>query len=317
MLRIVSHIESLLVVHDCVIVPRFGGFVLCAASASYRANEHLFCPRHREISFNTTLRYNDGLLTEAYMKMYGVDYHKAYRMVEDDVDEIKNMLYRGTEVFLGAIGSFSLGKENQIIFHSSGSGFQSMESYGLHAFQLKTLQVLQREEAIHLSENKKTGEGNVFYIPINRRWIQGIAGVAAAIAMFLVVSIPVKQIDTEVYTANFIPTEAISASNPSVIQPTSSAVVSSPVPVQKKAVLPQQKNKDVYYVVVSSMNSEKQADAFISQMDRSIFKNVDKLVETQKVRVYAAKFNNREKADVYMNKLRENPKYKDAWVYIP
>ena len=33
MLRIVTHIERLLLVHDCVIVPKFGGFVLQAVPA--------------------------------------------------------------------------------------------------------------------------------------------------------------------------------------------------------------------------------------------------------------------------------------------
>lgn len=312
-------------VHDCVIVPRFGGFVLREVSASWRANENLFCPMHREISFNTTLRYNDGLLTEAYMKAYKVDFQKACRMIEDDVDEIKNGLYRGVKVELGPIGFISLGKENQLIFRSTDSGYNSMGSYGLPSFQLKTVQALQREEAALLVAGRKAEKDNVFYIPVNRRWLQGIAGVAAAVALFLVISTPVKQVNTDAYTANFIPVEVIAAHKPAAVVATPAATIETPAPVVKKVVQqkpeeqpkPVLQSKDLFYVVVSSMNSAKQADAFISQMDRSVFKHVDKLVEAKKVRVYAAKFDNREKADTYMAKLRKNPKYKDAWVYIP
>lgn len=316
MLRIVSHLDCLLMMHDCVIVPRFGGFVLHTVPALYRANDHHFRPIQRDIVFNTTLRYNDGLLTESYMKMYGLDYHKAYRMIENDVEEIKTLLHKGQEVELGSIGSFRLGDEGQIVFHPAESGFQCVESYGLSSFKLKTIHDLQREESARLAaEVKKPANDKVLYIPINKKWLRGIAGTAAAVALFLLVSTPVKQIDTNAYTANFIPTEVVLNSKlPSVAITTPTVkeeapVVSTPTPTPA--------TKQLYYVVVSSVNSVKQADMFISQMDKSSFPRVNKLVENKKVRVYTEKFDSREKADTYMAKLRKNPKYQDAWVYIP
>lgn len=320
MLRIVSHLECLLVVHDCVIVPRLGGFVLHAASASYSTKDHFFLPMRREIGFNTTLRYNDGLLTESYMKSYGVDCHKAYRMIEDDADEIKSMLFRGQKVSLGTIGSFSLSTEGQVLFEPVDAGFQSMESYGFSSFGLRTIQELQREQAVVVAEQRKAQGDNVFYIPINKRWLQGIAGVAAAVAMFLIVSTPVKQMDSTAYTANFIPTEVLASgtAKSSVARKVPTEVVTTRKKAESTKVKAEQpKSKDIYYVVVSSLNSVKQADAFIASMDRSVFKRANKLVETKKVRVYADKFDSREKADTYMDKLRKKSKYKDAWVYIP
>ena len=76
MLRIITHIERLLLVHDCVIVPKFGGFVLQTVSAVCNGEEHLFSPQRKEIVFNITLQHNDGLLSESYMQMYGVNYRK-------------------------------------------------------------------------------------------------------------------------------------------------------------------------------------------------------------------------------------------------
>jgi len=301
-------------VHDCVIVPRLGGFVSHMVPASYRASEHIFYPMHKEIVFNTTLRHNDGLLSESYMKIYNVDYHKAYRMVEDDADEIREQLYKDKEVSLGTIGAFRLGNEGQVVFRPLNEGFQSMDSYGLPSFRLKTVQALQRELAVVEAEQKKAESDHVLYIPIKRKWLQSIAGVAAAITMFLVISTPVKQIDTETYTANFIPTEVVATSTVVTPQPTRTTAASV-APVQTRVQQPQ--STDIYYVIVSSVNSVKQADQFIAGMDRSAFKRVDKLVESKKVRVYVEKFNDRDKADAYMAKLRKNPKYKDAWVYIP
>ena len=77
MLRIVTHIERLLLVHDCVIVPKFGGFVLQAVPAVQHMEEHTFRPLRKEIGFNMTLQHNDGLLPESYMQMYAVSYRQA------------------------------------------------------------------------------------------------------------------------------------------------------------------------------------------------------------------------------------------------
>ena len=58
-----AHIERLLLVHDCVIIPGVGGFVLQTLSAKYQEKDHLFCPESKEIVFNPMLKHNDGLLS--------------------------------------------------------------------------------------------------------------------------------------------------------------------------------------------------------------------------------------------------------------
>ena len=115
MLRIITHIERLLLVHDCVIVPKFGGFVLQTVSAVCNGEEHLFSPQRKEIVFNITLQHNDGLLSESYMQMYGVNYRKAQLMLEEDVDDMKAALQEEKRLSFGLLGSFSLGQEGQMI----------------------------------------------------------------------------------------------------------------------------------------------------------------------------------------------------------
>ena len=69
MLRIITHIERVLMVSDCVIVPDFGGFVLRRRPALFTAEKNAFSPAHNEIVFNPALNHDDGLLTESYMQM--------------------------------------------------------------------------------------------------------------------------------------------------------------------------------------------------------------------------------------------------------
>ena len=158
MLRIITHIERLLLVHDCVIVPKFGGFVLQTVSAVCNGEEHLFSPQRKEIVFNITLQHNDGLLSESYMQMYGVNYRKAQLMLEEDVDDMKAALQEEKRLSFGLLGSFSLGQEGQMIFHPGESDAFSVCSYGLAAFnfpQLKPVLAAREEVALLTGKKKK------------------------------------------------------------------------------------------------------------------------------------------------------------------
>ena len=89
MQRLMSHIERLLLMHDCVIIPKVGGFVLQNYPASYNPVDHSFSPSGKEIVFNPTLCHNDGLLIESYMKLYNADFSLAQRMLEEDTEWLK------------------------------------------------------------------------------------------------------------------------------------------------------------------------------------------------------------------------------------
>ncbi|MDR1161758.1 MAG: SPOR domain-containing protein, partial [Tannerellaceae bacterium] len=284
MLRIVPHLERLLMVQDFVTVPQLGGFVLQTVSASCQMNDHSFHPTHKEITFNTTIRHNDGLLVESYTTKYGVDYQHAYRMLKDDISEITEILSKGMNVSLGAIGTFRNGREGEIIFRPTETNLFSTESYGLASFQLKTLHALQREEEEALLAAEKKARKDTFYIPVNRKVLRGIASVAAAITLFLIISTPVKDIDAQAYTASFIPVDMVSASTRVTSKPATGGI---PAPANHA---PQ------YYVIVSSVNTTKQANEYLASMNRSVFKRADILTGGNKIRIYANKFNSREKA---------------------
>lgn len=339
MLRIITHIERLLLVHDCVIVPKFGGFVLQTVSAVYNSEEHLFHPKSKEIVFNITLQHNDGLLSESYMQMYGVNYNKAQLMLEEDVEDMKKALQENKKLSLGVLGSFSLGQEGQVVFHPGESEAFSVSSYGLAAFHFPLLKpvMAEREDAALLAGEKKK---DTVYIPVNRKFIRVVAASAAAVALFLLVSTPVKDVNQAAYTASFIPAEMVVKNVPEIkaeetVAPVVETVVAErkapevkkkaaavvPAPKVKKAETPSKPkvnkpNPKMYHIVIASFPTEEQADKFIAGVDRKDCKNVSKVVRDGKYRIYADKFDNREQAESYMATLRMNDKYKDAWLFI-
>lgn len=210
MLRIVAHIEQLLLMHDCIIIPGFGGFVLQSIPATYVPGEHLFSPLRKEIVFNRTLQHNDGLLTESYRQRYQADYPAAQTMVDGDVQAMQTLLAEEKQLSLGALGTITLGEEGQFIFQPGAVHTFSLDSYGLSPFRFATLQSLEataREEALLLAGKKK--KKDTLYVPVNLNFVRGAVAAAAAIALFLVVSTPVKDVRPSAYTASFIPSEMV------------------------------------------------------------------------------------------------------------
>lgn len=210
MLRIVAHIEQLLLVHDCIIIPGFGGFVLQSVPAAYAPGENLFSPMRKEIVFNRTLQHNDGLLAESYRRRYQTDYPTAQTMLEEDVDALQTVLAEEKQVALGTVGTMTLGREGQMVFEPGRVHTFSLDSYGLPAFRFATLQSLEagaREEALLLAGKKK--KKDTLYVPVNLNFVRGAVAAAAAVAFFLLVSTPVKEVRPSAYTASFIPSEMV------------------------------------------------------------------------------------------------------------
>jgi cell division septation protein DedD len=307
-----------------VIVPQLGGFVLQVVPASYVEEEHLFRPMHKEVVFNAKLRHNDGLLSERYMEAYKVTFQRASRMVDEDVAEIQALIRKGIKVALGAVGSLSLEKEGQIVFHTGDVEAFSVDSYGLTSFQLKTWHALQLESHPLTVKEKR----NTFYIPINRRVLRGVASAAAAIALFLIVSTPVKEVNQSAYTASFVPVGIVSKISTPAPETTTLPDVTVSVTTSKETdatpVTAKPKLKPVtareaeaqFYVVIASVSSKQQASDFIAyNVDFSVMKNANVMLGGGKIRVYAEKFSDRNKADAYLARLRQNPQFYDAWMY--
>ena len=218
--RIIKHIERLLLQHDCVIIPEFGGFVLQSATAVYLGNEHSFTPARKEIVFNPTLTHNDGLLVESYMQEYYMDFDKAQQLVRKDVASMKSTFDDSSELQLGKIGFF-VKEDDRLLFMPAKSSdvLFSTRSYGLPIFHYLPLSAripLMTTQAV-VTSNCDTGtqeaktenrsKNIIYYIPVTRTFFRIIAVAAAAILLFLFISTPVSDVNNAAYTASFVPQE--------------------------------------------------------------------------------------------------------------
>ena len=152
MKNLVQHIESLIIKHECVIVPGLGGFITYRDRAIVR-NNRLYAPTQR-IRFNSLLTYHDGLLAEAYMQNRHITYAEALEAIKTDVEQITTSLKAGNTVLFGRIGSLSLSDGN-ITLRNNDCKFLP-ENIGLPVIQLKQLVSTQPTNTITINIPKSS-----------------------------------------------------------------------------------------------------------------------------------------------------------------
>lgn len=232
MINIESHIENLLLSHDCVIVPGIGGFVT-RYEGSYIEGQDIY-PPFRSISFNSQLKENDGLLAQSYMTAYDTSYPKAQSLVEENVKEIRNQLHENGFYDFKNIGKLQLAQNQSLIFTPTNDlGIFSKDHYGLsncnidlEAFanmanfvensQVDNAPNSNTSKPFEISRSSKqkifnTDADNSHYvIRISKNYVRNtVAVVAAAILYFIFTIAPsANPIEPSVQEAAFISTNA-------------------------------------------------------------------------------------------------------------
>lgn len=133
-MQIEKHIAGLLFEHDCVIVPGFGGFVCNYSSASIHQGKNQFHPPFKKISFNRSLKNNDGLLANQISQSESISYSDAILLISEYTSRLNNDLSVNKRFDFNSIGTFYLREENTIVFEQDETVNYLPESFGLSMF---------------------------------------------------------------------------------------------------------------------------------------------------------------------------------------
>lgn len=125
-----TYIEDLLFKHQCVIIPEFGAFVSNRKAAELAADKS-FSPPQKELTFNSRLTYNDGLVAKHISEVERSSYEEAQEYIKSVVTRWKQELSLGQEVILANIGKFTKGTDNNIIFTSLSKENYLTDSFGM------------------------------------------------------------------------------------------------------------------------------------------------------------------------------------------
>lgn len=201
MKELARHIEVLLLENDCVIVPGLGGFIAHNKAAEFKDSANVFCPPVRTIGFNPQLIINDGLLAQSYMQAYDTDFPDASRKIESVVSQIKDSLYKNGQAELENIGTLYYTMAGVYGFEPYQNAFFSPSLYGLGSFSISPLSELKpvKETAVEpriMIETVPSCEEDIKEKTKQRHIIKRMAehsvGIAAAVILFFVLSVPVE-----------------------------------------------------------------------------------------------------------------------------
>jgi hypothetical protein len=135
MIAVEQLIGDLLLRHNCVIIPSFGGFVASQTSATIDYVNGLMSPPKKALLFNRQLINNDGLLVSELAAQNTVSYDDALKTVVQLVEEWNQILRRGERINLDRIGHLYLDGERNICFEQDRFFNLLLESYGLGKVQ--------------------------------------------------------------------------------------------------------------------------------------------------------------------------------------
>jgi nucleoid DNA-binding protein len=129
----IQAIESLLLEHDCVIIPNFGGFVINVQDFKFDEKEAIIHPRKKSIAFNERLKSDDGILAMHMVKQHIISQKKAFESVAAFGKEMKDGLKNNQPLAFGNLGTVSLTEESKIVFEPNQTFNYDLDQFGLYS----------------------------------------------------------------------------------------------------------------------------------------------------------------------------------------
>ena len=116
MLTVEQIIGDLLMQHNCVVVPNFGGFVAKRVPAQVDTTKGVVIPPRKSVLFNRSLTTNDGLLIQTVSLNHQIQFDAAEITVQEHVNGWNSALKSGDRVSIDRVGILYMDAENNINF---------------------------------------------------------------------------------------------------------------------------------------------------------------------------------------------------------
>ncbi len=345
MLRIDRHIEVLLMKYDCVILPRFGGFVKHHVSASSNTSDGLLLPPHETVGFNPQLVLNDSLLVQSYVEAYDYSYPEAQTIVDEEVATLQQTLTTQQRCDIGTIGTLTRSGDGTISFEPHSEGLLVPHYYALLPIDTAradcfAARVEEDEESATtiapLDDEEESSDDIV--LRFSRRTLRRVA--AVFVVLLLMASVPFigRNVDTRQLASSInlgflsfsTPAAATGDSDTAIALTTANKAESAPT-VEAAATskaettdaqaaeeeVPQEvatPTEEVYTVVLASMISERNAQRFVETLHDKYDISAQVLPQGAAYRVVCGSFTSHEEAQQVRHTLAATTAIADAWV---
>ena len=310
-----KYISELLFLHDCVILPEFGGFVCNTRSAQLNKLTGTLTPPSKQILFNPNLKTNDGLLITHISNQEDLSQDLSKKEVIKYVAAITKKLNNSKVLRISDIGLFTLGKENNIIFLQDSNKNYSLDSFGMEKiYKKKIIREIPSKKIIETNFKK------VKQYPITPKALLKAAAVIIPLIAISYLSISQQKNITTVYTqmASF---NLFKNTINSPISKTKKEIVEITTPIinEKEIILPpslkEEKNvidpKKTYHIIGGAFIERKNAERMLKKLASWNY-NATIINENKLLRVSYETFNNKEEAIICLQKIKKVNS--DAWL---
>ena len=322
---ITRHIEYLILRYDCVIVPNLGAFIAQYLPARIDEEAGVIIPPSRELSFNSQVAHNDGLLAASIARATGNTFDIALSAIESQVAALKSQTENGGEFAIGRLGILKQNQEGNLEFEPFKSTAISPRLTGLPSFSLSPYEVSANTESKIIPAHSR-------FRRICNTTFRAAASVALLIGLGVMLSTPVLEHNSEMaglgksITFRQSEPEEIIIPNPNqvlsfsnvnpddataVIKTEETATDILTAALQEKPV-PAMPNEAAYYLIVASLPTKEKAEEYIASHPDS---SLNILASENRYRVYSASGATYNEMQSTLSSDDTSAKYPDAWIY--
>lgn len=300
-----AYLRDLLVLHDCVILPDFGGFVGNYKSAEKAENDY-FNPPQKAIAFNPQLQHSDGLLANTITAIENITYDEAMQRIAAFTANLKKELKATGFYNIPSVGKLERGEQGRIFFTPDTTTNLLLSPVGMYAFRSTPHTNLQAT----VSPKQSTPQGRIVAMPVLRKvLVAGVSGFALLSLLlnpgnFENLSLASLAPSIEV---NHNQITAPETTNTSTEIPTRETVTDEVTEVVSPTI-------KKYHVIVGCFSMEKNATIQKSQLEAKQIATVIFPYSQELTAVSAGSFSTFEEAKILMDELRSSGNAPSAWV---
>jgi hypothetical protein len=142
---------QLILRHNCVVLPNFGGFVSKTISAQIDVEKGILQAPYKQLLFNRNLINDDGLVVAEYARLNGLYYQEGVSQLTDFTSKLNADLAHGKQVSIPKLGIFSKDADGVVRFEQDRHFNLLLSSYGLSNVTFVPNQVQEEAPIIQLN----------------------------------------------------------------------------------------------------------------------------------------------------------------------
>ena len=126
-----QYVSELLLRHNCLIIPGFGGFVARYAPAKIDWNRGVIAPPSKELLFNSHLIQSDGLFANYLANARNISFEEAEQLLKELASDWKGQLSEGKRIEIEKVGILYKETSGVIAFEQDRFFNLLLSSFGL------------------------------------------------------------------------------------------------------------------------------------------------------------------------------------------